>query len=165
MGQLRSALRGIAMGAATPEEVVVRLNQLVEDLGDIPLATVLYGVLDPSTGQLLLISAGHPPALLADREGIPRYLDHPPGPPLGAPGPIGCAQELVLQAGEVLVFYTDGLIERRDQPIDEGLAALQAALATAPQVDLDKSCEHILTVMAAATSSDDIAILAVRRTG
>ena len=67
-----------------------------------------------------------------------------------------------MQLGSIVVLYTDGLVEHRGRPIDEGLAALAEALRTAPDTDADAVCEHLLAELADGELDDDVALLVVR---
>ena len=130
MGQIRNALRAYALkGTAGPAEVIDDLHTLVAaSAGAITFVTVVYVVLDPRTGEGEVASAGHLPALIAGRG----FVDAPRCPPLGFSGADRCALgRFTLAPGETLWLYTDGLIESRRRPLDDGLALLDAAVREA----------------------------------
>lgn len=136
MGQLRNALRAYALsgraGAVSgepPDTVLARLNQLTADLDDGGLATALLGHLGPGGRSFRWASAGHPPPLLIGQAGV-RLLPGVPGRMLGVrPDTAFGSATTALRTGDVLLLYTDGLIERRDRDLDEGFAALAEAAA------------------------------------
>jgi len=166
MGQLRSVLRSYAWPGGSPAEVVESLDGLVQGLGMTQLATMVYGRLElpgaDGPGRLTYANAGHPPPALRAPDGSVRFLGDGQsllvGVALGTRRPE--AQE-VIEAGSVLVLYTDGLVEDRDVDIDDGLAALAAALSVA-----DGDAESIADALTAALTdnarSDDVAILVVK---
>jgi PAS domain S-box-containing protein len=163
MGQLRNACRAYGLIEASPAEVVARINRLVTSGVEEAMATVLYLVLDRETGEVAFTSAGHPPPLLVTAEGT-RFLDGGRSVPVGAVEPAVFREgTAVLPPGSSLVLYTDGLVERRDVPIDRRLDVL--ARAAAPEDDLDHLCDRILTrVLGDQVPLDDVALLAVRPT-
>jgi anti-anti-sigma factor len=162
MGQLRTGLRAYALEAASPAAVLERLNRLVQELQTPEIATMVYAVLDPETGRLTYAVAGHPRPLLAAADGTVRYLEGEGSPPLGVPGE-PCRDEVVtLEPGSTLLLYTDGLVERRDRSIDDGLEALRATMSGPPD-DLDALCDdRILGILPPDAPADDVAVLALR---
>ncbi|MCW2614411.1 MAG: putative sensor protein [Frankiales bacterium] len=167
MGQLRSVLQSYAWQGSSPAVVLDRLDQLVQGLAMAQLATCVYGRLDlPSPdgpGRLRLSNAGHLPPALRSPDGSVRLIGGPPSLLVGAA--LGTSREEVeeqLDPGSTLVLYTDGLVEHRGRGIDEGLAALQAAVASAPDADADAICEHLLSQLADGALEDDVAVLVVR---
>jgi serine phosphatase RsbU (regulator of sigma subunit) len=167
MGQLRSVLQSYAWQGSAPAIVLDRLDQLVQGLDMAQLATCLYGRLEPSAaggvGRFRLANAGHLPPALRSPDGGVRLLGTEASLLVGAA--LGTARhevEEVLEAGSVLVLYTDGLVEHRGRPIDDGLAALAEALRTAPDGDADAICEHLLSELAYGDLDDDVALLVVR---
>jgi PAS domain S-box-containing protein len=129
MGQVRNALRAYAFSDDPPADILARLNRLITGLGDNGLATALFGRLHPDRRMFHWACGGHPPPLLIGADGV-RLLSGPVGPMLGAV-PAARAHyadaHTALEPDDVLVLYTDGLIERRDRDLDEGFAALARA--------------------------------------
>ena len=164
MGQLRNALRACAAEGAAPDLVLQRLNRLClqQDLGS--MATVLYAVLDPVLGSLCMANAGHYPPLLVsgpDR----RFLESAPCPPIGAVREVHYTSTLhQLPPGSLLVLYTDGLVERRDQPVEEGMQRLQELVQVAADDDrLGDVCDALLAGMLSGRApEDDVALLVLR---
>jgi anti-sigma regulatory factor (Ser/Thr protein kinase) len=126
------------------------------------MATVLYLVLDRETGELSFSAAGHPPPLVLGPDG-PRFLEGGRSVPIGASDPAVFREaSAVLPPGSSLLLYTDGLVERRDEPLDRGLENL-AAVAGTGHDSLDALCERVIAaVLARGEPGDDVALLAVR---
>ena len=135
MAELRHAVRAYAVEGHQPGVILDRVNELMRTLLPNELATICVLLLHPGTGRIRLASAGHLP-----RAGQPgrrvEFVAAVRAPLLGVRAPRPADLEFVLPAGATLVLYTDGLIERRDATIDEGLAAL-AAVAARVDDDLD----------------------------
>lgn len=162
MGRLRSALRAYALDSSAPDEVIDRLDRKLQHFEPGQMTTVLYAVLDPSYSSLELSSAGHPlPMLAAPGVGtvtVEARVDPPLGVTIGRPRHRTTVE---LDPGDVLCFFTDGLVERRGESIDEGLARLRAALRAGPAHD---ACAGALAALVGtAELADDAALLVVRR--
>ena len=161
MGQLRSALRAYAAERLPPHEVLQRLNRLCATQEPAPMATLLYGVLDPVQGTLRVANAGHCPPLV--RVGDDCYLlEQPARPPVGAvPEVQYTTVEHSLPPGCLLVLYTDGLVERRGVPLDEALDRL-CEVVLAPPSPLDERCSQVIEAMLAGKApEDDVALMLV----
>jgi serine phosphatase RsbU (regulator of sigma subunit) len=126
MARLRGALAGLAITGAPPERLVGWLNDLVRHVGPEHTASVVAGYFDPVTRVLTWAQAGHPPPILI-RGAWARAVDPPAGILLGADVAGYRSATLALARGDVLLLYSDGLIERRYWSLDDGLAALTAA--------------------------------------
>lgn len=163
MGQLRNALRAFALDRTKPASTIERLNRLVEGGLETAFATVVYVVLDPIARVCRYTSAGHPPPLVVYPDGRVELLEGGRGLPLGTLADTEYVQDVVeLPAGSLLLLYTDGLVERRARPIDEGLERLCEAAHGAPS-EPDQFVEHVLERMVGREDrGDDIAMLAVR---
>ncbi len=168
MGQLRTAVRAYARLDLPPHEVLQLLDGLAAEIDASQIATCVYAVHDPNEGRLVYASAGHLPILVRDEDGTVRRAEDPTGPPLGTGGWIHTSGTIALPPGSSAVLYTDGLVERRGEDIDEGVAALERALAGAtgtPQVVCDRL---IRSLGVTAEHDDDVAVLVVQhpsRTG
>ena len=162
MAQLRNALRAFALDRMKPSSTITRLNRLAEET-ETAFATVAYVVVDADAGVCRYTSAGHPPPLAAFPDGRIELLEGGRGLPLGAGIDTKYRQEtLELPVGTVLVLYTDGLVERRGQTIDEGFERLRSAVREGPR-EPQKLVEHLVERLAEGTErGDDIALLAVR---
>ncbi|MGX5188805.1 ATP-binding SpoIIE family protein phosphatase [Streptomyces avermitilis] len=168
MGQLRTAVRAYARLDLPPHEVLQLLDGLAAEIDANQIATCVYAVHDPNEGRLVYASAGHLPILVRDDSGIVLRADEPTGPPLGTGGWMHASGSVPLGPGSTAVLYTDGLVERRDQDLDEGIAALSRALAGAtgtPQVVCDRL---VRSAGVTADHDDDVAVLVLQhpaRTG
>ncbi|MEU0273445.1 SpoIIE family protein phosphatase [Streptomyces sp. NPDC006307] len=168
MGQLRTAVRAYARLDLPPHEVLQLLDGLASEIDASQIATCVYAVHDPNEGRLVYASAGHLPILVRDEDGTVRRADEPTGPPLGTGGWLHTSGTIALPPGSTAVLYTDGLVERRREDIDEGVAALERALSGAtgsPQV----VCDRLLRSLGVtAEHDDDVAVLVLQhptRTG
>ncbi|WP_098899811.1 ATP-binding SpoIIE family protein phosphatase [Streptomyces sp. st77] len=168
MGQLRTAVRAYARLDLPPHEVIQLLDVLAAEIDASQIATCVYAVHDPNEGQLVYASAGHLPILVRDEDGTVQRAADPTGPPLGTGGWVHTSGTIALPPGSTAVLYTDGLVERRSEDIDEGVASLARALAGAkgsPQVVCDRL---IRSLGVTAEHDDDVAVLVVQhpaRTG
>ncbi|WP_031185016.1 SpoIIE family protein phosphatase [Streptomyces sp. NRRL F-5635] len=168
MSQLRSMFRGIAVDREEPPaEVLRRLDLANHSLHREATATCVYGVLKGSARgpwELKHSSAGHPPPLLTTRDGRARYLGGGAGLLLGMdPDVTRETARHMLPAHSTLVLYTDGLVERRHEHIDDALERLRLHAAGLAHEPLDTFCDELLIGLGA-DSTDDIAVLAVRPT-
>ncbi|MER6384156.1 SpoIIE family protein phosphatase [Streptomyces sp. NPDC001250] len=168
MGQLRTAVRAYARLDLPPHEVLQLLDGLASEIDANQIATCVYAVHDPNEGRLVYASAGHLPILVRDESGTVSRADEPTGPPLGTGGWMHASGSIALGPGSTAVLYTDGLVERRDEDLDEGIAALEGALAGAtgtPQVICDRL---VRSAGVTADHDDDVAVLVLQhpaRTG
>ncbi|MER8042441.1 SpoIIE family protein phosphatase [Streptomyces sp. NPDC094032] len=162
MGQLRTAVRAYARLDLPPHEVLQLLDGLAAEIDASQIATCVYAVHDPNEGRLVYASAGHLPILVRDEDGTVRRAEDPTGPPLGTGGWLHTSGSIALPPGSSAVLYTDGLVERRREDIDEGVAALERALSGAtgtPQV----VCDRLLRSLGVtAEHDDDVAVLVVQ---
>ncbi|MFC9290001.1 SpoIIE family protein phosphatase [Streptomyces sp. NPDC057052] len=168
MGQLRTAVRAYARLDLPPHEILQLLDGLAMEIDANQIATCVYAIHDPNEGRLVYASAGHLPILVRDESGTVQRADEPTGPPLGTGGWMHASGSIPLGPGSTAVLYTDGLVERRDEDLDEGIAALERALAGAtgsPQVVCDRL---VRSAGVAADHDDDVAVLVLQhpaRTG
>ncbi len=163
MGRMRSALRAYALQTTDPAEVLDRLDRKIRHFEPQAMATVLYAVFTPSLDQVQISCAGHLPPLIAvpGQPAVP--VDVFPDLLVGVPGTAPRrAKTVTVPPGAVLCLYTDGLVERRGRPIDEGIDRLAASLtATEPET----GCALVMGGMADyILHEDDVALLLLRRT-
>jgi anti-sigma regulatory factor (Ser/Thr protein kinase) len=126
-------------------------------------ATLLCVLVDPATGHVRYASAGHPHALVVGADGATRWLDQGISPPVGAARDLTYREaEDELPPGGALVLYTDGLVERRGQSIDVGLARLAAKAADSPG-HASTLAGRLAHSAQEATRPDDVAVLALTR--
>ncbi len=164
MGQMRMAFRAYMLEGLTPGRVLERLNVLLHDLRAGQMTTLVCACFDPETGAMTLARAGHPSPIIRSSAGEVRYVEGGLGPPLGvAPLTTYEETETDLLPGSTILLYTDGLVERRRESLDEGLQRLERAMAQAPE-DLEGLCDEIIDrLLGAEGAPDDAAVLAVRR--
>ncbi|MDQ1368010.1 MAG: hypothetical protein QOF20_363 [Acidimicrobiaceae bacterium] len=163
MGQLRNALRAYARLDPDPASSLRQLGGFTEQFGLERSATVLFGVLQLPAGTLTLASAGHPPPLVVPTTGAPWFVDLDPGPLLGVAPMHYPLHEVLLRPGDLVVFYTDGLVEDRDTGVGPGMDWLLGVAAGAPR-SADSVCEALMQArIAGAPRCDDVAVLAVQR--
>ncbi|MFR9780398.1 SpoIIE family protein phosphatase [Micromonospora sp. MS34] len=164
MGQLRNVLRGLAYDSEDgPATLLGRLDRALRGLQVRALATALLARAEPTPAGWLLrwSNAGHPPALLRGPDGGVRLLaDH--DLMLGVqPGAPRREQTVQVPAGSTLVLYTDGLVERRADVLDEGIADLMLRLEQVGDAPPDRLCDLLLD-LAPVDHEDDIALLVMR---
>ena len=169
MGQLRAAVRACALVEDSPSAVLGLVDAAMSSLGQTSLTTCLYGVLDPTTRTLKLASAGHLPPLVVHPGGGGQYVELDPGPPLGVASTPPPEIEVVLPEGSLLLLYTDGLVEGRAQPVEDGMLALRNAVADVDDLQpaqLEPLCDMLLRAMGRdGRPDDDSALLAVLTDG
>jgi serine/threonine-protein kinase RsbW len=163
MGQLRSAARALAGQVPGPSELIAALQWSWDLLGMERMATALFGRLDQSRGDLVMASAGHHPPLLIG-EGEARYLAVVPSTPLGAPETPAVNWEGHLEPGQVLLLYTDGLLDGRgggpESESADDMARLAAVAADGPATP-SEVCGRLLAMLPH-HRPDDVALLALR---
>ncbi|MGI5325917.1 SpoIIE family protein phosphatase [Actinomadura nitritigenes] len=160
MGQMRTAVRTLAVEDMRPDLLLRQLDALARRLGEGYVATCLYAVYDPVARRCSFANAGHVPPVLVSEAGESRVLPVPAGLPIGVGGEPFETMEIEVEDGSRLVLCTDGLLERRDRDIDQGLEELRVLLA-GPDRPLDATCDALLDALATTAPADDIAIVAV----
>ena len=133
MARLQNALRAYALEGLRPSLVLERMNGFAREVSGGPMATLLYGVVDPDEGRLRLATAGHPPVLVIGPSGDAYFAEGPAGSPLGVvPFPSYEESTIPLVPGSTVLLYTDGLVERPEAPLDEGLEWLRGFAVRGP---------------------------------
>jgi serine phosphatase RsbU (regulator of sigma subunit) len=165
MARARFTLRAYLVEGDSPRTALEKCASQFDADVDGHIITVLAGIGDRRTGRVVMASAGHPaPALVnADTTQRAAFVDVPTGPPLGVGASTYGETELELLDGSSLVIFTDGLVERRTEPIDEGLARLLGAVDEAAGRSPSDMVASILETMDAQNSGDDVALLVLRR--
>jgi hypothetical protein len=162
MGELRAGLRAYAIEGGGPMDTLARLNRLAER--SFNMATVLLLHVEPGAGEVTYASAGHLPPLVVGPDGSAWFLSG------GASTPLLAFREDVeparaeLPLGARVVLFTDGLVERRTEPIDESLERLRLAAEGFPG-DAAALCGHLVEAMRppAGAQRDDVAVVVVGR--
>ena len=167
MGQIRSMLRAYAIDHPQPGRVLRRTNTALARLLPDTIASVVYAVLDPATGDLTYANAGHPPPLATTGTGHAEYLDAATGIMLGAcPGASFATGHRLLRPGARLLLYTDGLIEDRHRDISDGLTILAETLRRSRPSSAEQTCATVhAALLGTARRHDDVCLLTARLTG
>jgi phosphoserine phosphatase RsbU/P len=161
MGRLRAALRAYALDGYGPSQVLARADRKFQFFDEGQTATALCALLTPPYETIELASAGHPPPVFAEPDTDAVLLEIPVSPPLGVTTLVPDTTTVPFPPGALFLAYTDGLVERRTESIDEGLERLRAVVrAEAPEV----VCHEVMHALVGShTPGDDIAVIAVRR--
>lgn len=161
MSRLRHTITAYAVEGAHPAIVLAKVSALIDLERDGHFATALCGVIDRASGSVTIANAGHPPPVCISEDGA-HPIQAPVGPPLGV-GNQYQETTIALNPGAVVLAYTDGLIERRGETIDAGIARLCDVAATA--TDLETLLDAVLSaLMPDGAAEDDTAILALQWT-
>ncbi|WP_370965167.1 SpoIIE family protein phosphatase [Amycolatopsis sp. cg9] len=165
MGQLRSACRALLLEANGPAHTLDTLDRFADRLPGALCTTVFCGVLDPATGTLTYSSAGHPPATLVHRDGSSEFLDAGASVPLAvrveADRPEATA---VVPVGSLLMLYTDGLVERRRESLDDGITRATEVAHDVREADLTDLAAALMGRLRPDDGyEDDVALLLYRR--
>jgi serine phosphatase RsbU (regulator of sigma subunit) len=167
MGQLRGLLRSVAWDREeSPSAILERVERGMSGLKVDTFATVILGRIDANeiegVRQIRWSNAGHPPPLVVSKEGEVRVLETRNDLPLGS-GLVRPRTDHVhdLTSESVLILYTDGLVERRDRPLDDGIGRLADTLRRHYQLPLEDLLDRIVTEVAGSTPEDDVAVLAI----
>jgi PAS domain S-box-containing protein len=185
MGELRTAVRTLAMLDLEPGEVLSALDEVVRglgaptpgrtnraaakergdsDLAEVYLATCIYVVYDAVTRRCTIANAGHLPPVVVEPGESSMLLELPRGVPLGVGGEPFEESEVEVPEGALLALYTDGLVESRNLSLDDGLDAFRRSL-DGPERPLEDICDHVLATLDTAHGEDDIALLMARIRG
>lgn len=165
MGQLRTAVRMLAVLDHPPEDVLRHLDDLAQGTDEVQLATCVYAVFDPVERTVSFATAGHPPPVLRSPDGVTTMLPQPSGAPLGVGGVAFESSTIDIADGSRLLLYTDGLVESRGTDIDDGLDVLSRAFADGSP-DLEELCDHLLKATGRdGGHDDDVALLVAEISG
>jgi PAS domain S-box-containing protein len=167
MGQLRSACRALLLQNTDPAQTLTALDRFAAQLPGAMCATVFCGVLDPATGELAYSSAGHPPAVVTHPDGATDLLDQGRSRPLGVRADSARPEaRYVVPPRATLLLYTDGLVERRRQPLTTGIDKVAAVIQQGRATGLEDLATGVMADMAPETGfDDDVALLLYRHPG
>jgi integral membrane sensor domain MASE1/anti-sigma regulatory factor (Ser/Thr protein kinase) len=164
MGRLRTALAALAADGDPPGVVLERLHHFTRRVPGADCASCCYAVLHPTTGDLEHASAGHPPILVRRADGSTDFLPDGRSSLLGLSSGARPTARHRLAPGDAVILYSDGLVERRGEHLDEGLARLAAVVGAVPGGVPDLVCDAALARLAPpAGLHDDAVILCARR--
>jgi GAF domain-containing protein len=162
MAQMRSAIRAYLCIDPTPSAVVTALDGMFSRLSIDQLTSLAYAVIDTTAGEVRIVSAGHYPPMIVSRDGAPRLAQTAPQRALGAGGDDRIETAWPLEPGDTILLYTDGLVERRDEVIDEGLARLARHAHVLNQESLDDGLRTLVARLDDDAGDDDVTAIAVR---
>ncbi|MYV69074.1 SpoIIE family protein phosphatase, partial [Streptomyces sp. SID2131] len=163
MGRLRTATCAFADLDLSPAQVLRHLDRITEGLEHY-IATCLFAVHDPARERCRIANAGHLPPVRVPVDGPAELVRLSTGVPLGVGGGTFRTARVPFRPGDRLVLYTDGLIETRDEAIDERLALLVGLLDEA-RGPLEETCDLLLRALRRPGAPDDVALLIARSTG
>ncbi len=166
MSEIRSLLRGISYALLKPPALVLTgLQEAMQGFHVDVFATVVLAQIEPAgpgARTLRWSNAGHPPPVLVAPDGSVRLLETRPETLLGTRGrAVRTDHRAQLTEGTSVIFYTDGLVERRGTTIDDGLAELVRSLGACAGMTAEQICDHLLTSFSGATE-DDVVLAVVR---
>jgi serine/threonine-protein kinase RsbW len=161
MGQLRSAIRALALTDAGPAGVLSGLDHFVERAEGARMATLAYAEIALGTGEMTYACAGHPPPLLYEPARSPRYLMDGRSAPLGsrAGRRERIQQRIRLAPGSRLLLYTDGLVERRGRPLERGLEVLAGEYARRCDAPMEGLTAGLADILVGRDHADDVCLL------
>ncbi len=167
MGQLRAVLTELLAAEADLGRVLERADAFAARTPDLRAATLALAVLDPASGKLRYTTCGHPPPLVIGIDGAARYLEGTGTGPLGTGSPPVLVTS-ALAPGELVLLYSDGLVERPGRTIDEGMAELAAAaaeqaLAFAAEPVAERVCQRTVELLTPVGRANDVTALAAQR--
>jgi serine phosphatase RsbU (regulator of sigma subunit)/anti-sigma regulatory factor (Ser/Thr protein kinase)/anti-anti-sigma regulatory factor len=180
MGQLRAVLNELLIAEADLAKVLERADAFAARTPALRAATLALAVLDPVGGTLRYTTCGHPPPLIVAADGSQSmFLDGTGTGPLGT-GSTPILATATLREGELVLLYSDGLIERPDRSIPQAmadLAAVAAEAAAAPTLPdgpsaepaaglgsaAERVCQLTVELLARTGYADDVTILATQR--
>lgn len=165
MSMMRATVRAFASVDPTPSVVMTKLDGMLSRHGPEQLVTLLYALADPGEDTIWMANAGHPPPMLLRRGRPAEQLAFADGPPLGVATCVREQTEVPLRAGDTLVTFTDGLVERRDEGIDAGLERLRHAVGAMDGLPLVAGVNGLVRSLRDERFDDDIAVLGLRRQG
>ena len=164
MGQLRSAVRAVSGPGTGPAALLSHLDRFVEQVDAAAMATLAYGELKLATGEITYACAGHPPPVLLPVDGDATLLWEGRSTPLGA---FATAADRLqgsvrLRAGDRLLLYTDGLVERRDRSLDDGLEVLRTTAGELAGLPIDEAVRELtVRMLEDEVGRDDVCVLMV----
>jgi GAF domain-containing protein/anti-sigma regulatory factor (Ser/Thr protein kinase) len=168
MGQVRSAIRAYAVSGLSPTEVLSSLDRLFDTLIEDRVVTAVVGTITPSTGRVVLSNAGHPPPLVVRADGSATFcpMQRTLLIAAGLSGSLRPRDEVVLDRGDSLIMYSDGLIERRGEVITHGMERLaNTATVVARAGWSDHPAVTFASMLSLEERTDDIVVLCLTYTG
>ncbi|TFV86252.1 SpoIIE family protein phosphatase [Blastococcus sp. CT_GayMR16] len=163
MGQLRSAGRALLLESRSPGHVLSALDRFATLVPGAAVSTVFCAVIDPRDGILRYSSAGHPPAIVVDADGRATFLEEAGSLPLAVVDDLERPEaDVALAPGSTLLLYTDGLVERRDQGLDDGMTRAAEVLAEGRHLPPAELADLLTEKLLDDAPDDDVAFLVYR---
>src|SRR4051812_23367649 len=162
MNEIRIASRAFSLRESSPSLILQKLNSFSRGTRGLDMVTALIVMLDPVTGEAIMSSAGHLPPVIV-HQGRAEFVEMSVAPPIGVAVSFPQETRVVLEPGASLVLYTDGLVERRHQSIDERLRELTDVLSAGGQSASDIVEDVVARMLPTGRPSDDVAVIAVKR--
>jgi serine phosphatase RsbU (regulator of sigma subunit) len=162
MARARFTLRAYLVDGDSPEVALAKSSRQFDITNDGHIITAVVGVGNWRTGELTIANAGHPMPLLLGA-GDPQFLSIPVGPPLGTGVSTYGSAQFAMPEGSTLLLYTDGLIERRAEAIDEGMSRLVDVASPLVAQTPTTLVSGVVSSMRDHDADDDVAVLALRR--
>ena len=161
MGQLRSAIRALASAENGPARLLEDLDRFCDRVDSARMATLVYAEIDLHSSEVSYACAGHLPPLLHEPAGSPQYLMQGRSAPIGSRAGDRRRTEhrMRLAAGSRLLLYTDGLIERRNRPIDRGFETLAREYARLRDAPLKGLTAGLADTLVGRDHGDDVCLL------
>jgi hypothetical protein len=161
MAQLRSAARAMLLEGRAPSAVLSGLDVFAASIPGAFCTTVMCAVFDRAADELVYARAGHPPALVVDATGAVTWLSDGAGPPLAVDPQVerSDGRRVGGDRRELLVLYSDGLIERRGESLDVGLDRLAAAVVELRDAPVHDVADALVARLLPAQSSDDVVLV------
>ncbi|MGZ6679466.1 MAG: SpoIIE family protein phosphatase [Solirubrobacteraceae bacterium] len=163
MAKLRYALRAFALVRDGPAAILNELDRFAQTVEGGVMTTVICAVVDPRTGRTRLAAAGHPPPILVHPDGQAEVVMAGRSMPLVGRDDERPEAELDLPRGATLALYSDGVIERRDESIDDGISRLERLAASLAERPVGVMADSLLDGLLTANVDDDAALLLIRR--
>lgn len=163
MAQIRAAVRAYAAVDPTPAAVLRNLDLMFAQYPTEQLVTLAYMLVDPERDELHVANAGHPAPVILRRSGSVEQLPPADGTPLATVPRRGEPRVVAFHAGDTVLAFTDGLIERRDEDIDQGQARVLDVLPTLARPDLGAALDEVVRSLRDPSRDDDVAAVAARR--
>ncbi len=162
MGQLRSVARAVAAESTDPAELVRRIDRFADTLPEASCTTLVAATLTEECVALRWCRAGHLPPLLVRGDGRTEFLDGGSLPIAAIRGIDRVATETPFAAGDLLVLYTDGLVEDPSEGIDDGLERLRAAVVALQGRPSQDMADRLVAELRQPDARDDVAVLILR---
>ncbi len=163
MAHMRAAVRAYTAVDPTPAVVMRNLDLMFAQYPTEQLVTLAYMLIDPERDELLVANAGHPAPVILRGDGSTEQLPSANGTPLATVPQRGEPVAVPFLAGDTVLVFTDGLIERRDEDIDQGQERVLGVLPTLVRPDLGAALDEVVNLLRDPSRDDDVAAVAARR--